>query len=75
MQKRKRLLHEQMELIAKQSKGAMPEELSELSDSMSGIHRSIVFGDFLFILHLLTLAHFLICVLIHIKNLFGRKTG
>lgn len=75
MQKRKRLLHEQMELIAKQSKGAMPDDLSELSDSMSGIYRSIAFGNFLFMLRLLVLTHFFVGVLVHVKNLFGRKTG
>lgn len=41
MKKEKELLRQQLALLAKQSKGAVEKDLSELSDSMCEVYKSI----------------------------------
>lgn len=68
------LLHKQLELLAEQSKGAMEKDLSELSDSMCKIYRSIMQSHAAFFASLIVGANLIVCFLILLKKFFRGDT-
>lgn len=74
MNKERKLLRKQMELLAEQSNGAMDRDLASLSDAMCEVHRELV-SDRLAISTTLFSAvclNLLVCILVHIKKLLRR---
>jgi hypothetical protein len=70
MRKEKELLCQQLELLAEQSKGAMEKDLSELSDSMCEVYKSISQSHAAFFASLIVGANLVVCFLILLKKFF-----
>lgn len=70
MRKEKELLRQQLELLAKQSKGAMETDLSELSDSMCGVYKLLAQSHAAFFANLIVGANLAVCFLILLKKFF-----
>lgn len=75
MNKERRLLRKQMELLAEQSNDATDRELAELSVAMCETHRELQRNN-LATVALLSAVGFnlLVCILVHIQKFFGRDT-
>lgn len=73
MRKEKELLRQQLELLAKQSNGAMEKDLSELSDSMCEVYRLLAQSHAAFFANLIVGANLVVCFLILLKKLFRGK--
>lgn len=70
MKKEKELLRKQMLLLSEQSKGALENDLAELSDSMCEVYRLLVQSYVAFFANLIMGANLVVCFLILLKKLF-----
>lgn len=74
---RKEFLRQQMELLAEESKGSLPEELPKLTSAMCQIYRTLLYPPGGAVFHTCFFfvgAYFVISVLVHVKKLFRGKT-
>ena len=74
MRKEKELLRQQLELLAEQSKTAMEEDLSNLSNSMCEVYRLLNQSVFSVTTQLAMFAYFVVGFLILLKKLFRGKS-
>ena len=74
MRKQEELLRQQLELLAEQSKGAMEEDLSNLSNSMCEVYKLLTQSHAAFFANLIVGAYFFVGFLILIKKLFRSKS-
>lgn len=70
MKREKELLRQQLELLAKQSKGALEKDLSELSDSMCAVYKLLAQSHTAFFTNLIVGANLAVCFLILLKKFF-----
>lgn len=73
MKKEKELLRKQMSLLSEQSKTAMEEDLSNLSNSMCEVYRLLNQSVFSVTTQLAMFAYFVVSFLILFKKLFRGK--
>lgn len=73
MRKERKLLRQQLELLAEQSKATYERDLSELSNSMCEICKSLVQSELAVVVQLALLAYFVVSFLILFKKLFRGK--
>lgn len=70
MRKQEELLRQQLELLAEQSKGAMEEDLSNLSNSMCEVYKLLTQSHAAFFANLIVGAYSAVCFLILLKKFF-----
>lgn len=76
MQKERKLLRRQLELLAEQSEGALPEELTDLSAAMCKVYKSLVTERSILFVALSAVQSFDLTVygVVQIVKLLGRET-
>lgn len=74
MIEQRKLLRQQLELLAKQSKTKTDMDSPSLSNSMSEIYRTLLIEHAFMLSLFVVSAYLFICVKVHIKDLFGRHS-